>query len=477
MNYRQIIPSASILLILAMSVLTGPGCANIIPPQGGPRDSIPPVLLKATPGDSTRNFTGNKITFTFDEFIELQDIQGNINVSPAPKINPVVDYKLNTVTVKLKDSLESNTTYSINFGNAIKDFNEGNPAKGLTYTFSTGKYIDSLELSGKVILAENGKIDTTLIIMLHTNPDDSAVVKERPRYIVKLDGNGNFIFKNLPPKTFYLYALKDEGGTRRYLENKQLFAFADKPVIIDGKTEPITLYAYALKQTTQQPLSLPNINIGSNRNKGGGATAESRLRFQTNLTNNQQDLLASFFMTFEQPLRSFDSSKIRLYTDSTFNPAPAYSFQKDSTNKKILLTHTWKENTAYHIILDKDFAQDSAGKKLLKTDTLSFKTKKLADYGSLQLKFKNLDLTKNPVLLFVNGETMLKSVPLTTATFSQTVFLPGDYELRILYDNNKNGIWDPGQFFGKHQQPELVKPIERKITVKPAWENEVEITL
>jgi hypothetical protein len=477
MNYRQIIPSAFLLLILTISVLTGPGCANIIPPQGGPRDSLPPVLLKATPGDSTRNFTGNKITFTFDEFIELQDIQGNINVSPSPKINPAVDYKLNTITVKLKDSLESNTTYSINFGNAIKDFNEGNPAKGLTYTFSTGKYIDSLELSGKVILAENGKTDTTLIIMLHTNPDDSAVVKERPRYIVKQDGNGNFIFKNLPPKTFYLYALKDEGGTRRYLESKQLFAFADKPVVIDGKTEPVTLYAYAVKQTTQQLLSLPNLNIGANRNKGGGANAESRLKFQTNLTNNQQDLLGSFFITFEQPLRSFDSSKIRLYTDSTFDPAPAYSFQKDSTNKKILLTHTWKENTAYHIILEKDFAQDSAGKKLLKTDTISFKTKKLADYGSLQLKFKNLDLTKNPVLLFVTGETIFKSVPLTTATFSQTVFLPGDYELRILYDNNKNGIWDPGQFFGKHQQPELVKPIERKITVKPAWENEVEITL
>ena len=100
------------LLVFSISQITvlNTGCANIIPPQGGPRDSIPPVLLKATPGDSTRNFTGNKITFTFDEFIELQDIQGNINVSPSPKINPAVDYKLNTVTVKLKDSLESNTT-------------------------------------------------------------------------------------------------------------------------------------------------------------------------------------------------------------------------------------------------------------------------------------------------------------------------------------------------------------------------------
>ena len=182
-------------------------------------------------------------------------------------------------------------------------------------------------------------------------------------------------------------------------------------------------------------------------------------------------------MTFEQPLRSFDSTKIRLYTDSAFNPAVTYSFQKDTGNKKVMLKHTWKENTTYHIIMEKDFAQDSSGKKLLKTDTLTFKTKKLAEYGSLQIKFRNLDMGKNPVLLFVSGESIVKSVPLKGSEFSEALFLPGEYELRILYDDNKNGVWDPGQFFGKHKQPELVKPVERKIAVKWAWQNEFEIAL
>ena len=466
----------SLLVIFVLKIVVlNTGCANIIPPQGGPRDSIPPVLLKATPGDSTRNFTGNKITFTFDEFVDVQSIQENLVVSPSPRINPSVDFRLNTVTVKLKDSLEPNTTYSINFGDAIKDYNEGNPLKGFTYTFSTGRYIDSLELTGKVILAENGKIDTTLTIMLHTSANDSAVIKERPRYVAKLDGNGNFIFKNLPPKTFYLYALKDEGGTRRYFSDKQLFAFADKLVILNGKTVPVTLYAYAVKQSTL-PLVPSGINIGGNR-KGGGITAENRLKYQTNLDNNQQDLLGTFIMTFEQPLRLFNSTKIRLYTDSAFTQAAAYTFKKDTSNKKIQLTYDWKENSTYQIIMDKDFAQDSSGKKLLKTDTLTFKTKKLAEYGSLKLKFRNLDLSKHPVLLFVSSENILKSVPMTSADFSQTLFLPGEYELRILYDDNNNGVWDPGQFFGKHKQPELVKPVERKITVKPAWQNEFELTL
>ena len=476
MNYRGLISSAVLIFVITISVISGPGCANIIPPSGGPKDSLPPVLLKATPGDSTRNFTGNKITFTFDEFVDVQNVQENLTVSPSPKINPDVNFKLNTVTVKLKDSLESNTTYSINFGDAIKDYTEGNPIKGFIYTFSTGKYIDSLELTGKVILAENGKIDSTLIIMLHTRADDSAVVKDRPRYTAKVDGNGNFTFKNLPPKTFYIYALKDEGGTRRYFSDKQLFAFADKPVIVSGKTEPITLYAYAAKPISLQTV-LSSINTGNRNKKGEGLTTDNRLKYQTNLTNNQQDLLGNFIMTFEQALRSFDSTKIRLYTDSTFTPATAYTFKKDSSNKKVQLINIWKENTTYHIILDKDFAQDSAGKKLLKTDTLSFKTKHLADYGSLQLKFRNLDVAKHPVLLFILNENILKSVPLSSADFSQALFFPGEYELRILYDDNKNGVWDPGQFFGKHKQPELVKPVERKITVKPAWQNEIEITL
>ena len=475
MSYQNLISSAFILLIIAISITSGPGCANIIPPQGGPKDSLPPVLLKATPGDSTRNFTGNKITFTFNEFVDVQGIQENLNVSPSPGINPKVDFKLNTVTVKLVDSLESNTTYSINFGDAIKDFTEGNTLKEFTYTFSTGRYIDSLELKGKVILAENGKIDTTLIVLLHTNPSDSAIIKERPRYVAKLDGTGSFIFKNLPPKTFYLYALKDEGGTRRYFSDKQLFAFADKPIVLNGITEPVTLYAFAEKEKIQSAFPA-NVNIGG-RNIKGGVSSETRLKYQTNLTNNQQDLLGNFMITFEQALRSFDSTKIKLYTDSTFIPVADYTFQKDSTNKKVTLINTWKENTAYHIILDKDFAADSAGKKLLKTDTLHFQTKKMADYGSLQLKFKNLDTARHPVLLIVQNENILKSVPLKIAGFSQALFLPGEYELRILYDDNNNGTWDPGQFFGKHKQPELVKPVERKITVKPAFQNEFEIIL
>jgi hypothetical protein len=471
-----------ILSILKFQVLTI-GCANIVPPQGGFRDSIPPLLIKANPVDSARNFTGKRITFSFDEFVNVDNIQENLIVSPTPNINPFVDFKLNTVTVRLKDTLEDNTTYSLNFGNAIKDVNESNVLKNFTYIFSTGPYIDSLELHGKVILAETGKPDSTLIAMLHTSSDDSAVIKNKPRYIAKLDSAGNFTFKNLPPATYYLYALRDEGGTRRYFSDKQLFAFADKPVTVQLKTEPVTLYAYASKEKekTQQSTTAPTstlpqgLNFG-NRNRSNPA-AEKRLRYQTNLINNQQDLLSDFIMSFDHPLKNFDSSKVSVSTDSTFTRVTGYKFIRDSSNKKLILTNTWKENTVYHLILDKDFANDSSGRKLLKTDTLTFTTNKISDYGKLKIVFHNLDLAKSPVLQFITNNTIFKSFPLSSADFSQSLFLPGEYELRILYDDNKNGVWDAGQFFGKHQQPEIVRPVNRRITVRKSWDNEIDIPL
>ncbi|MEO5947094.1 MAG: Ig-like domain-containing protein [Chitinophagaceae bacterium] len=471
MKTKGIITSIIIALIAVVGFTAGTGCANIIPPEGGVRDSLPPRLIKAEPGDSALNFNGNKVTLIFDEFVEVQNVSENLIFSPTPSVNPYVEYKLKTVTVKLKDSLVPNTTYTINFGNSIKDFTEGNPFKNFTYTFSTGNYIDSLELSGKVVLAENGKLDTTMIVMLHTSPEDSVVVKQKPLYISKLDGNGNFRFKNLPPKTFYLFALKDESNTRRYTSEKSLFAFADKPIVVQSSIEPITLYAYVAKEGLEQQ---KQTNTNANRRAG---PADKRLKYQSTITGGQQDILSDFYITVPLPLKTFDSTKLTLFTDSIFAPVTDYSFSKDSTGTKINLTHKWKENTLYHLILDKDFAEDSSGNKLMRTDTLSFTTKKLSDYGSLKLKLRNLALEKNPVLQIVSNNIIVRSVPMKSIDLTIDLFVPGEYELRILYDINSNGVWDPGDFFGKHLQPEIVVPVERKISIKAAWKNEFEIIL
>jgi Bacterial Ig-like domain len=455
------------VFISSIIAVTGPGCANIIPPSGGFRDSLPPQLRKVSPPDSSRNFKETKITLTFDEFVEVQGIQENLLVSPTPKIQPVVESKLNTVTVKIKDTLEANTTYSFNFGNAIKDINEGNVAKNFTYLFSTGPVIDSLELSGKVVLAESGKIDTTLIVMLHRSSDDSAVAIEKPRYVAKQTGTGNFTFRNLPAGTYYIYALKSEGGSYNYRPPDQYFAFNNEPVIVSDSVKPVTLFAY--KEKEEKELKAP---AGNNR----GAAADKKLKLEPELENGIQDLQNNFTINFTTPLKSFDSSKIKFSSDS-FTAITNYRVVKDTGNKKISLIYPWKENTKYNLVLDNDFATDTAGRQLVKTDTLSFKTKKLSEYGSLNLRLKKIDLAKNPVVLFYLNDKLIKAAPLTTETVSYKLFPPGEYELRILADDNKNGKWDSGEFFGKHRQPELVTPITRRIVVKANWDNEFEIVL
>lgn len=464
--------------ILIISIISGPGCANIIPPQGGFRDSLPPVLLKANPKDSAVNFTGNKITFTFDEYVELQNIQQNLIITPIPQNNPIVESKLYTVTVKLKDSLETNTTYNISFGDAIKDITENNVLKNFNYRFSTGNALDSLTLSGKIILAETGKTDTTMIVMLHKNGKDSALMNEKPRYITRLNNKGEFTFQNLPSATYYIYAIKSEGGSYRYYGGDQLFAFADKPVTIQQKNDTITLFAYAEKEEEKKKSSnLPS--IGGGRGRVPGVTgADKRLKYQTSLQNSKQDLLENFSFKFETILKSFDSSKIYFSTDTTYKAVKEpFRWILDSTKTKLELKTAWKENTLYNLVYETDFAEDTSGRRILKKDTLSFRTREKISYGELKLNFKNLELSKIPVLQFVQNGTVAISAPLTTNQYSNSLFNPGDYELRILFDENKNGIWDPGEFFGKRIQPELVKPIDRKITVKANWQNEFDITL
>lgn len=442
------------------------GCANIVPPAGGARDSLPPQLIRSSPPNGTRFFSEKVINLTFDEYVDLDNPGQNMIISPIPKTPIIPTRKLNVVTIRIKDTLEDNTTYTFNFRNSIKDVNESNIAKDFTYIVSTGAYIDSMQLAGKVILAETGGTDTTLTILLHRNAADSALKKEKPRYITKLDNKGNFLFKNLPAnQTYHIYALEDNGSFL-YLDSTKLFAFRDAPVTTGDQTDSIVLYAYANPKVEK---ATPPAATG---NRG-----EKRLRFWPSLQSGKQDLLDSFFLRFDTPLKTFDTTKIHISTDTLFTPLTNYSWQLDSSRQKATFRTEWKENTLYNFILEKDFATDTLGQQLLKADTLSFNTMRNDEYGKVVLRFRNLDLSKNPVIQFVQNDKVIASYPLTGEQFTRPLFLPGEYNLRLLYDDNKNGKWDPGVFYGEHKQPELVRPIERKLNIRPNWSDEIEIPL
>jgi hypothetical protein len=473
---RIVIPVLLSVLILSQ-LFFQTGCANIVPPEGGLRDSLPPVMVRSTPPNNARNFTDDRIVFTFDEYVDLENYQQNVIVSPLQANMPTMTRKLNTITIKMRDSIELNTTYSFNFGNSIKDVNEGNIYKNFTFTYSTGPYIDSLTFSGRVILAETGQTDSTLSVMLYRDMEDSAVINKNPRFVTRLDANGYFTFRNLAPGTFRVYALKSE-GSYRYLSPKSLFAFADSPVQINQATDSVTLFAYVADTSDRNPSSAPSSVTPAVRGNNNNRATDRRLKFHTNLSGGQQDLNNKLIITFDNRLRVFDSTRIHLTTDSTFRPVTNYSWSLDSNRRVLTLNYQWTENTLYNLILEKDFATDTLGYQLLRTDTLDFHTKAKSDYGDIRIRFRNLDLSKNPVLQFMQGDQLKYSFPLTSENFSKTLLEPGDYGLRILNDNNKNGKWDPGIFFGKHQQPELVKPVARKTTtIKAGLDNQVEIVL
>lgn len=439
------------------------GCANIIPPEGGPRDTLAPVQVAAFPKDSATNFSSKKITITFNEYVEAKEVQQNLLMNPVPKNLPAIDYKLKNVFITLRDSLEPNTTYSINFGNAIKDVNEGNIVRNKTYVFSTGKYIDSCSISGKVILAQDGKVDSTLLVILHNNLADSSVKKNRPRYIAKLNNEGVFQFKNLPATDFNVFVVPND-YSKKYDDTTKLFAFLNKKITAALQPEKITLFAY--RQTL--PLVKPNAAGSKGDEKG---KEDKKLRYQANLYGGRFDILDSaFVLSFNKKIVFKNSDSIQLL-DTNYKPVSNYSIAIDSNN--LLIKNKFTLNTKYILILNKNSVSDTGGVFITRNDTIKFSSYAEGDYGSIKLRLNGI--AKSGVLQFFKDDKLQAAYPINSKEIREKLFKPGEYELRILLDENGNGVWDAGNYRTK-LQPEKVILIATKLLVKPNWDNEMDIS-
>ncbi|MBU3713404.1 MAG: hypothetical protein FGM46_00480 [Ferruginibacter sp.] len=456
---------AGILLLLLIEyvlISIGSGCAQIGAPTGGPKDTIAPKLIKALPDNNSVNFKGDKIVLLFDEYIDLQNVQSNLLVTPFPKNLPAIQSNLRTISIRLKDSLLPNTTYSINLGDAVKDVNEGNVFNNLVYTFSTGNFIDSLELTGKVLMAETGRIDSTLMVCLYKNASDSDVVKRKPDYITRLNSEGKFKFNFLPAALFKIYALKDGDGSKTYNSGTEAFAFIDKEISTTDKNISLLLFAYNEKK---------QVNTGS-PTASGKKQKEKKLRYTTTLVQQQQDVLQPMELNFNMPVKNFNADKIIL-TDTFYKPVGA-KVSIDSSREKISINYSWKQDQKLMLILSNDALTDENGNNLPQSDTIRFKCKTKEDYGTVLLIFDKTDLSKNPMIFFVEADQVKHQAYLTGREWNNTLFPPGEYEIRILFDENKNGKWDPGNYSLKIQ-PEKVYSFPQKMTVKSNWENEREM--
>jgi Bacterial Ig-like domain len=240
LNKRR--PFLLLLSFLFCLTLLNLSCANRQLPQGGPRDHDPPKLLKATPENMTRNFKAKVIKLDFDEFFKLTNIYSEITMSPTPAKLPEYKPKGKSLIINLRDTLEKNTTYVINFGKAIADVNESNVLKNFTYVFSTGAHIDSLSLSGKVINTLTGEREKDATVMLFTLKQDSLLFgKKRPTIFATTDTAGNFTLNNLHADDYRLYALKEVTPNKIYDNDNELIAFNKKVIHLTKDTENVQL--------------------------------------------------------------------------------------------------------------------------------------------------------------------------------------------------------------------------------------------
>ena len=462
---KMLKPVGALALTLLISIyLTG--CANIIPPGGGPKDSLPPKLLVALPKDSATNVRTKNFLLSFDEYVTLQGIQENLIVSPTVKNTPIIDYKLKNVTIKFKDSLEENTTYVLDFGKAVVDVNESNIAKGFRYIFSTGNNIDNGNYGGQVIVAATGKVDSTLIVVLHNNLSDTSVYKNTPRYYTRVDGKGNFSFRNLAPGKYAAYVIPTN-FSRKYDDSTNYFGFLNDQVVVTEKTKSDTIYAFEeFKKIEKKIFAAANTK---------DSKEDKRLKYNASFNNGEQDLLAPLELTFAKKIGIKDSAAIRL-VDTNFVRKEGYSLALDTAATKLSIGYNWPAGEPFKLILTKGSVTDSLGNTTAKSDTLSFYTKKEVDYGLIKFKFPNIDTTRHPVLQIIERDQIMNSYPLSSNQLVIKRYKPGSYELRILFDTNKNGVWDTGSFQANKRQPEIVIEIPKPISVRNNWDNEITLT-
>ena len=251
---------------LLLTAFLAQRCANAVAPTGGPKDTTPPVVVAAVPENQSTHFIGKKIEITFDEFITLENANQNVMISPPLKEKLDIKLKNKTVVVKFKENLVPNTTYTINFGSAIKDLHEGNPFKDYVYSFSTGDHIDTLSITGKVVDAETMKpIENVYVGLYAADRDnlDSLPMTTAPNYISKTDKEGQFSLNGLADKSYLVFALKDANANLCFDLPNESAAFLDTLVTpSDSTLKPITLRMFTEVDSTQVLLEKKLIEEG-----------------------------------------------------------------------------------------------------------------------------------------------------------------------------------------------------------------------
>ncbi len=529
MNKRlEMLSLTLVLLVLVIS------CAKKGSITGGEKDETPPVFIKAFPPNFSTNFDKNEIRIYFDEYIKLKDAQKQIIISPPmdpkPTITPLGGAN-KFIKIKFEDTLLQNTTYSINFGESVEDNNEGNKLPFFRYVFSTGDSLDSLSVKGTVNNAIQKKIDPYITVALYEvdkDYSDSLVFNTVPRYVTNTLDSTSFDFYNLKEGKFKLIALKDASSNYLYDPKQDKIGFYQDTITLPADTakvfnieifkEVLDFKALLPKQVSKNQFLFPyqgqvdsmKINLLSQTPEGFETRilpdkekdtlhywfapffeADSLIFEITNTKNYRDTLIPRFkdqykdslvvsskyrsvlplnqYFTFSAntPINSIDKELITLIDKDSANVS--FSVELDKISNEAKLVFEKQESNTYDLQILPDAIKDFIG-NINDTINFNFRTKKLADYGTIFLTLQNVK--SYPVIVEVTddkdnviSEKIVSKEELVTFDYLD----PGKYYIRVILDANKNGKWDTGNFL-KSIQPEEIKYFPDLIDVRANWE-------
>ncbi len=277
------------------------GCASQSPLSGGERDNIPPELIYASPPQYATNINPKKLEFVFNEFIQIRSLQQKLLVSPPLKYTPQIKQKPKSFYLIINDTLLENTTYQFYFADAIVDLTEGNPLLGFTYVFSTGKNIDSLTISGKILDAFTNKPEPLFSVCLYSDTTDSVVFKNNPNFICKSDNNGLFKLKYIKEGKYKLVAFNDKNNNYRFDPASEKIAFLSSCILLQENLDSIILYSFQenrikqyIKKTERKKPYYALILFNQPSNYKPKITFSSASILQT-IFSNENDTLEIFF--------------------------------------------------------------------------------------------------------------------------------------------------------------------------------------
>lgn len=337
MLYNDIRKILKGILFVAVSVLMLYACANPGTPTGGPIDVTPPKVIGSTP---TENAIGNKrakVIINFDEYIKLDKPNEKVVVSPPQLQQPEIKTVGKKITVNLLDSLKSNTTYTIDFSDAIQDNNEGNPMGNYTFTFSTGAAIDTMEVSGNVLNAADLEPIKGILVGLHSNLNDSAFVKTPFDRVGRTDSKGHFVIKGVARGKYHIYALADADQNFFFSQKSEQLAFNDDLIIPTSNQQIRQDTAWVDSITVDTIIPKPYIHFMPD-NIILKAFKENNTR--QSLKKKERLVPQKFTLTFSAPNK--DLPKIK---GLNFDEKDAFIIETD--NKKDSITYWLKDSVNY----------------------------------------------------------------------------------------------------------------------------------